>query len=210
MKSLLLSLLVLVLSSCGGGDVYLVNGPLPSQDLKTFSDLSPQTVQLSREEKRLAGLVMEYRARHGLVPIPLSPSLTYVAKRHLLDLEENKPAGGSCNGHSWSGKGDWSGCCYTSDHEQAQCMWDKPRELTRYTGDGFEIAFGADGMTRMDFSVSADVALRGWQGSRFHNEVILNQRVWKKHEWKAMGVAIYKTSAAIWFGKQDDPEGMLE
>ena len=86
-------------------------------------------------------------------------------------------------------------------------MWDKPQQLTRYPGQGFEIAFGADEQTRSDFSATAEVALQGWKSSRLHHDVILNRELWEDVEWQAMGVAIYKTSAAIWFGKQLDPEG---
>lgn len=198
---------VFFLTSCGGGAgnaVYLVNGSLPSQELHTYNQLSLETVSLSQEERKLVELVMHHRQQHGLPPIPVSSSLTYVAKTHLVDLEKNNPVTSSCNGHSWSASGDWSSCCYTADHAQASCMWDKPRELTAYSGDGFEIAFGADGHTRMDFSVSAEVALAGWKASSLHHDVILNRKQWEDVEWKAMGVAIYKTSAAIWFGKQSD------
>ena len=64
----------------------------------------------------------------------------YVAEAHVQDLSYNQPVGGQCNMHSWSDRGSWSGCCYTDDHAASQCMWDKPRELTRYPGNGFEIA----------------------------------------------------------------------
>ena len=54
---------------------------------------------------------------------------------------DNKPdAPPECNLHSWSDKGPWSACCYTPDHAQAQCMWDKPSELTNYPGNGYEIS----------------------------------------------------------------------
>jgi hypothetical protein len=51
---------------------------------------------------------------------------------------------GDCNMHSWSDKGFnvWNSCCYTSDHAEAECMWDKPREITfgSFTGFGYENA----------------------------------------------------------------------
>lgn len=50
--------------------------------------------------------------------------------------------GGECNLHSWSnnGYGLWNGCCYTSNHAAASCMWDKPREISGgiFTGNGYE------------------------------------------------------------------------
>ena len=77
------------------------------------------------------------------------------------------------------GMGEWGACCYTSDHAQASGMWNKPRELTRYTGEGFEIAFGADGEARTGFSATAEVALQGWKSSRLHHDVILNREQWE-------------------------------
>ncbi|MBE9515572.1 MAG: CAP domain-containing protein [Proteobacteria bacterium] len=171
--------------------------------------MEPETVKLSREEQKLVKLVMEHRASYGLPAIPISKSLTFVAKTHLLDLEKNKPVSRSCNGHSWSDKGSWSSCCYTGDHAQAKCMWDKPKELTNYPDSGFEIAFGADGNTMTQFSATAEVALAGWKSSRLHHNVILNRSMWRDVKWQAMGLAIYKTSACIWFGMKPDPAGSL-
>ena len=48
----------------------------------------------------------------------------------LADLERHPPSG-QCNTHSWSANARWSACCYTRDHAQARCMWDKPREISR-------------------------------------------------------------------------------
>ncbi len=153
------------------------------------------------EEKRLYELIMAYRTEKGLPRIPLSPSLTKVAQVHVRDLEAHFVGGGKCNLHSWSDHGDWKPCCYTSDHAQAECMWNKPRELTEYRGSGYEISY--------THSARADAAgaLRSWQGSSGHNSVIVNAGVWESHPWGAIGVGIYGRYAVVWFGEESDPAG---
>jgi len=160
-------------------------------------------VSLSTEETRLYELVNKYRAENGLSAIPLSSSLTYVAQTHVRDLQ-NYPPSGNCNAHSWSSNGAWSSCCYTPDHAQSQCMWDKPRELTNYPGRGYENAHGGSN----GYQVTATSAIEGWKRSHGHNAVILNQGTWSKHRWNALGVGIYKGYAVLWFGQEIDPVQM--
>ena len=160
-------------------------------------------VCVTKEELKLYNLLNEYRKAKGLSKIDLSESLTFVAQTHVKDLTDNKPAKGSCNMHSWSDKGNWTACCYTRDHAKAQCMWDKPRELTTYKGDGFEISYGTSG-----YPVSAEGALSGWKSSSGHNSVIINEGIWKDMNWTAIGVGIYGGYAVVWFGTQKDSEGV--
>ena len=155
--------------------------------------------ELNNEESKLYNLIMEYRASKGLPEIALSKSLTFVAQTHVKDLENNHPDIGNCNMHSWSNKGDWTPCCYTSDHARAQCMWGKPSELTSYKGNGYEIAYGSSGLL-----VTALGALNGWKKSHGHNQVIINQGIWHDNNWKAIGIGIYKGFAVVWFGEERD------
>ncbi len=166
---------------------------------------------LAPEETELARLINEYRASFGLPPVPLSKSLTLVAKAHVLDLSRNNPAqkvdgsGRACSLHSWSADGDWTPVCYTRDHASAREMWNKPRQLTHnaYTGNGFENAYwNARG-------ASPRLALRGWRRSPSHNAVILEQGVWKGANWPAMGVAIEGNYAVVWFGDEPDSLGTV-
>lgn len=155
---------------------------------------------LTEEEKALYDLVMAYRKKAGLPAIPISKSLTKVAHMHANDLVKNNPATGECNLHSWSDQGDWTPCCYTSDHAQAQAMWDKPRELTSYKGNGFEISHvHTAGATPAG-------ALKSWQNSSSHDDVIMNRGIWKKHKWQAIGIAIKNNYAMIWFGDYLDEQ----
>ena len=142
--------------------------------------------------------VNDYRAGYGLPAIPASRSLCTVASEHTRDLATNRPhERAGCNLHSWSDAGAWSACCYTSDHARAECMWDKPRELTSYRGNGYENA--ARG------TETAAEALSAWRGSAGHNAVILNLGTWADTTWRALGADIYDGYAVLWFGEETDP-----
>ena len=156
---------------------------------------------MTAEEKKLFDLINNYRRGKGLPALTATRSMVQVAQTHAKDLAENKPASGACNMHSWSAKGKWSACCYTSDHKKASCMWKKPSELSTYKGNGFEISAGSSGG-----SIDAATALRVWQGSSGHNAVIVNGGMWNK-QWKAFGVGIYRGYAVGWFGHDTDPAG---
>ncbi len=153
---------------------------------------------LTEQEQQLYDLVMAYRKKAGLPAIPVSKSLTKVAHMHANDLVKNNPVHGECNLHSWSDQGDWTPCCYTSDHAQARAMWDKPRELTSYTGNGYEISHQHSAMA------TPEGALKSWQNSSAHDDVIMNRGIWKKHKWQAIGIAIKGNYAMIWFGDLAD------
>jgi uncharacterized protein YkwD len=157
---------------------------------------------LSREEKKLYDLLMEYRRANNLETIPLSESLTIVAQTHARDLSENYKFDpiNRCNPHSWSGKGKWSSCCYTNDHKKSSCMWVKPKEITGYEGNGFEIAYYSSG------GANAQEGLDGWKISPGHNPLIVNSGTWEKVKWNAIGIGIYKEYGLVWFGEILDPK----
>jgi uncharacterized protein YkwD len=158
-------------------------------------------VCLLPEEKKLYDLIMEYRKEKKLESIPLSAKLTLVAQTHARDLAENfEPLNGKCNLHSWSKKGKWESCCYTEDHEKAECMWNKPREIAGYENSGYEISYySGAGATAAD-------GLAGWKVSTGHNQVMINDGIWKKVKWNAIGVGIYKEYGVVWFGElKDEP-----
>jgi hypothetical protein len=171
--------------------------------LLQVSAVTPVFENPSSEEIKLHALINQYRISKGLSPVRLSKSLTYVAKIHADDLSKNPPSG-ECNMHSWSAAGTWSSCCYTSDHAKASCMWEKPRELTAYKGNGYECSsMSSNGIT-------AEIALKSWQGSKGHNDVITSQGVWSGYPWKSIGVGIKGNYAVIWFGEEEDPDGYWE
>src|SRR5688500_4645815 len=158
------------------------------------------SICLSAEEKKLYDLMMAYRKSKGLDPINLSAKLSQVAQTHAKDLADNYQFDpkNKCNPHSWSAKGKWTSCCYTSDHKKAECMWNKPNEIAGYTSSGYEIAYySSAGATAIE-------GLDGWKKSPAHNPLIINEGIWKKVNWKAIGIGIHKQYGIVWFGDLED------
>lgn len=175
----------------------------PDNDNNPDDDSEPSELCLSVDEVALYNLIMTYREDNGLDKIPLSHSLTKVAQLHALDLEEYSSSfSPECNKHSWSDNGEWVGCCYTEDHSNPECMWDKPQELTNYDSEGYEIV--SWGFT------SNEEALSLWQNSNPHNELILNTSIWAGVDWNAIGIGMRGIYAVAWFGKITDPDGDVE
>jgi hypothetical protein len=161
---------------------------------------------LTQTEIKLYKLINEYRLQKGLPEVKLSGSLSFVARTHAKDQADNFKDGNRCNMHSWSNKGSWSSCCYTPDHKKAKCMWDKPRELTNYQSDGFEISFYSTYPYSSPEAFAKDI-LNGWKKSPGHNDVIMNKSIWKNMKWQAIGIGIYGEYADVWFGALEDTAG---
>lgn len=158
---------------------------------------------LSADELQLYRLINEYRMTYGFEIIPLSASLSYVAYAHVRDLHENRADLFGCNLHSWSEKGSWSPCCYAKDPNRTNCMWNKPRELTDYKGNGQELILWEN------VEISPLSALNQWRIFGPTNDLLLNRDRWKDKSWKAMGVAMYEGYASVWFGEVIDQETTL-
>ena len=171
-------------------------GSLPWQPV--FSQ--DKGVCLSEEEKKLYDLIMAYRKTKKLKPIPYSAKLTAVSQAHVHDLATHYDyeTRGECNPHSWSDQGNWTSCCYTADHSKAACMWNKPKEIAGYEGDGYEIAYFSSG------GASAFEGLEGWKKSPGHNPLLINSGTWNKKAWLGIGIGIYGQYAAVWFGEVED------
>lgn len=156
-------------------------------------------VCLASEEKKLYDLIMEYRKEKNLESIPLSAKLTLVAQTHAKDLSENyDPFNGKCNLHSWSKKGKWESCCYTDDHKKSECMWNKPKEIAGYASSGYEISYYSGA------GANAADGISGWKVSKGHNQVMINDGIWKQIKWNAIGIGIYKEYGVVWFGELKD------
>ena len=159
-------------------------------------------INITAEERQLYESLMQYRAKSGAAlvgskRIPLSADLLKVARYHVRDLVENRPDTGYCNMHSWSNKGPWSPCCYPSDPQSNKCMWVKPKELSSYRSNGFEISAGG-GNDR----ISVQDAMNAWEHSKPHRAVMLNHGTWQQHAWNAVGCSIYRGYAVCWFGEE--------
>lgn len=199
-------ILSLVLVSCQMGPVTTPTTTTTTTEIiKSTQETNGLNVCLSDDEMKLYKLIMAYRKEKGLPSIPLSASLSFVAQTHCKDMYKNKPdLSDQCNAHSWSDKGNWTSCCYTSDHKQANCMWNKPKELTKYTGTGFEISYGSSKMP--EFNMTPEYAINGWKKSNGHNNVIINESIWKNYKWNAIGIGMHHGFATVWFGKDKDTE----
>ncbi len=165
------------------------------------SETNSTKVCLNEEEARLYELINDHREDRGLPAIPYSARLTQVAQAHVRDLEQHYTFAhdNQCNPHSWSENGAWTSCCYTNDHKEAACMWNKPREIAGYEGPGFEIAYYSSAGAR------AKEGLDGWIRSESHYPLIVNSGQWEQIQWKAIGMGIYGKYAVVWFGQEADP-----
>jgi uncharacterized protein YkwD len=168
------------------------------QGQKLLSSFNCAGDTINSEEQELQRLINQYRAQYQLPYIPLSPSLSIVANRHLRDLQENAQFY-SRTGQNW--RFGWSNCPFDGKNPSTfNCMWTAPQRLkTAYPGKGYEMICGGLG------KISAETALNCWRRSAANNEVILNQGSWLNYQWKAIGIALDKGYAVLWFGQEFDP-----
>ena len=163
---------------------------------------------LSLREEELAKKINDYRKSKGLKPLKVSKSLTFVARTHNNDqnlyYNENwkDQRGIPANLHSWSNHGKWKPVMYTPDHKYQEGMWNKPKELTNFKVDGYEISAMSDFTT----DDAASRALNIWKNSQGHNKVIVGEDDW--NTISVMGVSINGGYADIWFADEsNDPAG---
>ena len=167
---------------------------------------------LTEKEAKLYYMINAYRESLGLPKLSFSKSLTEVARAHVRDSNTYTPEnqvdsrGIKGNLHSWSGNGSWTPVVYTSDHYYMYDMWSKPREITNYTGNGYEISSWSSGM------ISPERALNLWKNSPGHNSIMTTQ-ITGDADWsdlKTMGVSIDGHYAHVWFGSDADPDGYYD
>ncbi|MBS9525518.1 hypothetical protein KI659_15990 [Litoribacter alkaliphilus] len=166
--------------------------------LLVFSQAWTSPTSPTAEEQTLYDIINDYRQTRNLPPVAYSEKLSKVAQTHARDLQENYQRSNRCNMHSWSKKGDWKGCCYTDNHKNPECMWDKPKEIAGYESPGYEIAYWHSAKAQPDH------ALEVWIKSPGHHSVLANLGPFKDADWKAMGVGIYKEYAVVWFGEMEE------
>ena len=161
----------------------------------------PVNFCISPVEVELYNMINEYRKLYNLPPIPLSKSLSYVAKTHVRDLFFNRPDQGACNFHSWSDKGKWKPFCYPKDEKKNFSVWDKPKEITPYKSKGYEIVYWENN------PVTIDSILPFWRSIDYFNSFLIYTGKWQGKTWLAIGIGIYENYATVWFGEIPDPEG---
>ena len=172
---------------------------LPASVVMAQKEL-PSDFCLTDEEFKLAELINAHREAKGIQAIPLSSSLSFVARTHVLDLYNNHPDTSICNLNSWSDKGDWTPCCHNKYNPQEYCVRNKPKELTKYVGEGYELTYAEES------DVSADSIYKFWTSIPEADAFLSNEGTWKSRTWKALGVGIYKNYAVVWLGWRTDLE----
>lgn len=173
----------------GGGD-DTGNGENPNVPCATLT--------LTEAEQRIYDNIMTERAAVGQPSIPLSPSLMKVARAHATDSANHYASlPDTCNLHSWSDQGDWEACCYTSNHANAACMWSKPKEVSNFDAQGYEIsAWGTPTLQN---------AVAGWMNSPPHKAVLLNEGdMWSRAPFLSIGIGLDGNEEAgqfahVWF-----------
>lgn len=158
-------------------------------------------VCLSEEELKLAREINDLRKQNRLPEIPLSASLSFVAKTHIWDLQNNKPDTSICTSASWSDKGSWTACCFSPYVLKYDCMWDKPKELTSYPYRGYEMVYYDESI------VQADSIFKLWKSSFETTDMLLSKNHHSDKNWLAMGLAIGENYVSVWFGQRSDAAG---
>lgn len=155
---------------------------------------------LTKDEYRLFSLINVYRVKKGLAVIPVSTSLSYVAKIHARDLYLNNPDTSFCSLNSWSNKGPWTDCCHSKYTPNPLCIVNKPKELTTYSGEGHELVYWDSE------ELHPDTVFHFWSSVEQARDVLLNEKKWSFFSWKAMGVGMFKGYACVWLGEALDEE----
>jgi len=149
---------------------------------------------ITQDETILFNMINDMRRQNNLSSIPLSTDLCKVAQTHIADLIKTRPQDKGCSLHSWSGSGKWTSCCNTKEVFGIQCMKSKPREITGYLGDGYElIYYGEDKATPAE-------AFELWKQVDASSDMILSRSKWKDYHWKFLGVGIQDGYAILWLG----------
>jgi len=159
---------------------------------------------LSQDESILFNMINDMRRQNKLPSIPLSNDLCIVAQTHIADLIKMKPLEKGCSLHSWSGAGKWTACCNTKEVFGIQCMKSKPREITEYTGDGYELIYWGE-----DNANPAEAA-ELWRDVEASADMILSRAKWSNYQWKALGVGIKGGYAILWLGDSVSSNNMVK
>jgi hypothetical protein len=158
----------------------------------------PDDFCISVQEKALFDRVNNLREDYGKNRVEYSASLSFVAKKHVLDLLENSPDTSVCNLSSWSDKGNWTPCCFNHYVPDQDCMWEKPKELTSYPYRGYEL------VSYFEDTLSVDSVINLWSDAREVLDMILTDGNYSKKKWICMGVGMNAHYVSVWFGQRSD------
>lgn len=143
---------------------------------------------LTQQEEQLLYMINNYRKQNNLPPLIHNIKLTKTARTHIYQLKNINPTKiQNFNMHSWFD-------CNYDDNKN--CMWDRPKRLYGYNGNGYEI------ITYSSLGMTINKALTNFKESKLHNDIILSNNIWKDVNIKYIGIAINKHYCAIWFGDE--------
>lgn len=180
-----LSIVILCLIALGTVRSATAQAPCSGKDALTAKSCAGD--DNSADERALFDLVTKYRAANDLPSVRLSPALSMVANRHIIDLVQNVR----------SFTHGWSNCPYDINDEKTwPCVSESPKRLNSgYPGQAFETLF----RTATGKATPAQ-ALDTWKRSKLHNSIILNMDTFKNLPWDEVGVAMDSGYAVLWFG----------
>src|ERR1035437_9755951 len=72
----------------------------------------PSGFTIGKDEIKLTELINKYRSKKGFGELQVSPSLCFVAKTHLSDVDKNRPDKKGYSLYIWSSKGSWKPCLF--------------------------------------------------------------------------------------------------
>lgn len=173
---------------------------IPFNKIYSSDDNKIKDICITKKEYRLYTLINAFRVENELSEIPLSGSLSVLAKLHINDLITNHPDTSICNLHSWSDKGSWKACCYNKYIFQPSCMYNKAKELTKYKAKAYEMVFWESS------DANPDSVIQSWINTFASADMILSRDKWENFKWKSIGIAVKGEYAIVWFGEIKDME----
>ncbi len=153
---------------------------------------------ISENDKALFEKINTYRESQGFKALKLSRALCYVANTHVKDLYFNNPDRRGCSMHSWSDKGRWKPMCFRSFDPNYKGMTAKPKELTYYRTDAYEMIYFSN------INASAEEILKQWTELETSKAMLHQEGKWKKYNWSSIGVSTFKGYTAVWLGVGND------
>lgn len=177
--------------------VLLILGTIKGQN----NNKVPDDFCISGVENQLFERINIFLTENGKKPLELSKSLSYVAKTHVNDLEQNHPDTSVCNLSSWSDKGTWTACCYNPYVPNPDCMWDKPKELTSFQYRGYELAL------YFEEEFNTDTIMQLLYSSNQVLDMLLTKGDYSSKKWICIGLGINDNYTSIWFAQRTDKAG---
>lgn len=160
----------------------------------------PSDFCISQDEYELFQLINDYRLAYGLPKIPLSKSLSFVAKTHVKDLSVYYNPKSNCNMHSWSKNGTWVPICFPEEQSKKNNVWLKAKEIVGYSSEAYEVTYWSN------VANQPNNIFGFWSEQKPSSDMLFNKGQWANSSWNAIGIGIKNGYAVAFFGKAIDAE----